>query len=238
MSDPIAEQAARRGVTRLCHLTPFLNLVHITREGGLLSTAELQSKERAAFDPQDLLRLDGHPDHICCSIQYPNVWYLRSRRQNATPLQRLFPAWVCLLIDPSYLWADDALFCHRNAAAGSGSYIAAGADAFAAMYDDVVDGSRGPVHRDHKAESCPTDDQAEVLIPKRIPLDNANHVVVADESQARRIYAGLELIGAPVEKLSWTIAPEFFSIAMSRTLRAGHVPVEIPWDAGVMNAAN
>jgi hypothetical protein len=238
VSDAVAQQATRRAVTRLCHLTPFRNLLHIASEGALLSTAELQSNERAAFEPQDLARLDGHPDHICCSIQYPNVWYLRSKRLNSTPLQRLFPDWVCLLIDPSYLWVDGTLFCHRNAAAGWGSYLAAGPDAFAGIYNDVVLGAKGSISRNQKPENCPTDDQAEVLVPKRIPLEDANHIVVADESQARRTYTGLELIGAPVQKLRWTIAPEFFAVALSGTLRAGHLPVEVPWNAEVMHAAN
>ena len=237
MSEPIAEQAVRRGVTRLCHLTPFRNLLHIARDGALLSTQELRSDERAAFQPQDLARLDGHHDHICCSIQYPNVWYLRSKRRETKPLQLLFPDWVCLLIKPSYLWADGALFCHRNAASGSGAFLAAGPDAFAAMYDDIVYGARGPTSRDHKPDSCPTDDQAEVLIPKRIPLEDANHVVVAEEAQARRIYTGLELIGAPVRELVWTIAPQLFEVSLSATLRGGHAPVEISWDPEVMNAA-
>jgi ssDNA thymidine ADP-ribosyltransferase, DarT len=238
LSDPIVEQATRRGVTRLCHLTPYRNLLHIAREGALRSTKELQSDERAAFEPQDLARLDGQPDHICCTIQYPNIWYLRSKRQGATPLQRLFPDWVCLLINPRYLWAKDTLLCHRNAAAGSGAYLAAGPGAFAAMYADVVSGAQGSTGRDEKPKSCPTDDQAEVLVPKLIRLEDANHVVVADAAQARRIYSGLELIGAPAQELRWTIAPEFFAVALSTTLRAGRTPVETPWDAEVMHAAN
>src|ERR1700722_3216987 len=103
VSTSILQQATQRGVTRLCHLTPLRNLVHIATTGALLSTAELTADERAAFDQQDLKRLDGHPDHICCSVQYPNIWYLRRKRWDATPLQKLFPAWVCLLIDPAYL---------------------------------------------------------------------------------------------------------------------------------------
>lgn len=238
MSDPIAEQAAQRGVTRLCHLTPFRNLLHIAREGALRSTMELQSDERAAFEPQDLERLDGHPDHICCTIQYPNVWYLRSKRRDATPLQRLFPDWVCLLIKPSYLSAGGTLFCHRNAAAGTGAYLAAGPAAFAAMYADVVPGARGPIGRDEKPRSCPTDDQAEALIPKQIAFEDASHLVVADDAQARRIYSALELIGVPAGELRWTIAPELFAVALSGTLRAGRSPDEIQWDTKVMHAPN
>ncbi|MHB8243439.1 MAG: DarT ssDNA thymidine ADP-ribosyltransferase family protein, partial [Solirubrobacteraceae bacterium] len=211
MTETVAQQATRRKITRLCHLTPLRNLLHIATEGALRSTAELDSDERAAFDQQDLLRLDRHPDHICCSVQYPNIWYLRRKRQQATPLQRLFPGWVCLLIDPSYLWVDGSLFCHRNAAAGSGAYLASGPEAFASIFADPVDGAGGPVYRDQKPDSCPTDDQSEVLVPKRIPLEHACEIVVADEAQARATYVGLELIGAPVRQLRWVVAPELFN---------------------------
>jgi hypothetical protein len=236
MNKAIAQEAYRRRVTRLCHFTPVRNLLHIATEGALRSTTELSTDERAVFDQQDLLRLDRHPGHICCSVQYPNIWYLRRKRRDATPLQRLFPRWVCLLIDPSYLAADGALFCHRNAAAGSGAYLAAGSDAFASIFADPVDGANGPIARDKKPNSCPTDDQAEVLVPKRIPIEHAREIVVSDEAQARANYVGLQLIGAPVDQLRWVIAPELFLPSLSGTLRAGRLPVEIPWDAEVMDA--
>lgn len=93
-ADPVTavrDLVVGRGVTRLCHLTPFVNLLQIAQGSSLRSVTELSQDHRAAFDQQDLERLDGHPDHISCSVQYPNVWYLRSRRRDATPLQRLSP---------------------------------------------------------------------------------------------------------------------------------------------------
>jgi hypothetical protein len=234
MTNSITEQVKERGVTRLCHLTPLRNLVHIASDGVIRCTQELTDDERSAFDQQDLVRLDRHPDHICCSVQYPNVWYLRQKLRNATPAQKLFPGWVCILIDPTVLSSDKALFCFRNAAAAAGSYLAAGPDAFAGLYAETVIGSRGPIGRDDKPQSCPTDDQAEVLVPNQIPLRHANHVVVADEDEARRTYIALEWTGAPVQELIWTIAPELFSVAMSSTLRSGNLPTETPWDPEVM----
>ncbi len=233
----IEQQVSVRGVTRLCHLTPVRNLLHIAAEGALRSTAELSADERATFDQQDLQRLDRHPDHICCSVQYPNVWYLRRKRGGATQLQRLFPGWVCLLIDPAYLGAEETLFCHRNAATRSGAYLASGREAFAAIYADPVDGATGLIDRALKPASCPTDDQAEVLVPKRIPIEHANQIVVADEPQARSSFVQLQLLGVPVHDLRWIIAPEFFSSSLSATLRSGELPDEIPWDQEVMSAS-
>lgn len=225
------------GITRLCHLTPFHNLLHIARGAGLRSTTDLTEDQRAVFDQQDLARLDGRPGHISCSIQYPNVWYLRSRRKEAGALPRLFPDWVCVLIDPRHLWREDTLFCHRNAAAGSGAYVAPGASALRGMFDEEVIGSGGRSWgRGAKPGNCPTDDQAEVLIHKEVPLQDANHIVVADEDQAGRVLAGLDAIGAPVELFEFTIAPLFFSSDMSTKLRRGLLPEERAWNAGAGHA--
>jgi len=40
--------ARRRGITRLCNLTPFQNLIHIARGEGLRSTLELAVDAREA----------------------------------------------------------------------------------------------------------------------------------------------------------------------------------------------
>jgi hypothetical protein len=225
----VAAFAAARGVSRLCHLTPLRNLVHIACGHGLLSTVELGA-DRAAYDPQDLLRLDGYPDHICCSVEYPNVWYLKGRRREATPLQTLFPSWVCLAIEPSHLGRADTLLCHRNAAAGAGRFVTSGIEGIEAMYAPNVIGSYGKTWtRDRKPKSCPTDDQAEVLIAKKIPLADARTVIVADESQARDAYVALELAQADVRAFAWIIAPELFETRMSDMLRRGFRPIERSW---------
>jgi hypothetical protein len=229
----VAEFAAAKGVTRLCHLTPLRNLVHIARGHGLLSTVEL-GEDRGVYNAQDLLRLDGYPDHICCSVEYPNVWYLKTRRRYPAPLQALFPNWVCLAIDPSHLGRTDTLLCHRNAAAGAGRFVTSGVQGIQAMYAPSVIGSYGNTWtRGRKPASCPTDDQAEVLIAKRIPLADASTVIVADEAQARDAYVALELAQADVRAFEWVIAPELFQTGMSDKLRRGARPVERPWTMGL-----
>jgi len=226
----IERLARRRGVTRLCHLTPFQNLIHIARGEGLRSTLELAADDRAAFTQQDLERLDGHPDHISCSIEYPNVWYLRQRRRRATPLQKLFPDWVCVLIKPHHLWREDTLVCFRNAAASSGAYVDSGPTAFEAMYADSAVGSGGRTYnRGAKPESCPTDDQAEVLVAKQIPLADADRVVVAETAQASRVLVGLDLLQVPPETFELIIAPKLFQISLSGALKTGRLPTEVPW---------
>jgi hypothetical protein len=229
LEDPIEAEAARRGISRLCHLTPLRNLLHIASGEGLRSVAELE-EDRAAFDQQDLERLDRRPDHISCSIEYPNVWYLRRRRTGATPLQRLFPDWVCLLIDPRYLWAPGTEFSPRNAAAGYGSHLKPGFEGFCEMYAEEVSGARGQRYgRDRKPDACPTDDQAEVMIEKQIALADAGTIVFADTDQAARSASALRLSGVSPGDFKFLLAPSFFDTGLSAMLRSGKEPVETPW---------
>jgi hypothetical protein len=227
----IQTEAARRAITRLCHLTPLRNLLQIATGAGLMSVTDLNADERAVFDQQDLSRYDNRPEHISCSVQYPNVWYLRSRRRDATPLQRLFPDWVCLLIDPRYLWQSGTEFCHRNAGTAGGSLLKPGYEAFTAMYGDRVIGSGGRTYiRSRKPIDCPTDDQAEVMIHKRIALTDARSVVVADDAQARRVTTAIRLAGGQVDAFDYFVAPDFFDIRLSGMLARGQRPVETRWD--------
>jgi len=226
----IKGEADRLGITRLCHLTPLRNLLHIASGEGLLSVAQLED-ERAVFDQQDLNRFDNNPDFISCSIEYPNVWYLRKRRKEATPLQRLFPEWVCLLIDRKYLWQPSTEFCPRNAAASGGTLLRPGYDAFCELYADRVTGAQGKDRgRGAKPKPCPTDDQAEVMIHRHIPLEDANTIVFADEEQATNNLGALRLLGVPIDSLDFLICPSFFETQLSPLLRSGRIPAEVPWN--------
>jgi hypothetical protein len=225
----IRADATRLGITRLCHLTPLRNLVHIASGEGLLSVTQLEA-ERAAFDQQDLNRYDNHPDYLSCSIEYPNVWYLRSRRREATPLQRLFPEWVCLLIDPKYLWSPKTQFCARNASAGGGEFLRPGYLAFRDLYADQILGAQGAARgRDRKPQSTPTDDQAEIMIQREIPLQDARTIVFADEEQASNNWGALRLLGVQEDSFKSLIAPDFFDVRLSSILRSGGIPAETPW---------
>ena len=117
--------AITRGITRLCHLTPSKNLVHIaTDPTGILASDELAADNKATFNRVDHQRLDGFQNHICCSIQYPNAWYLRNARRQ----DPLFHDWVILLVKADYLWRDGTKFSPRNAAASHGSLVSPGFD--------------------------------------------------------------------------------------------------------------
>ncbi|MGB7684857.1 MAG: hypothetical protein WBL45_03655 [Solirubrobacterales bacterium] len=123
MSDveAIRTEAERREISRLAHFTPTRNLVHIvTSSDGLKSTTMMSEEERSEFNQQDLQRLDRHPDHISCTIEYPNSYYYRKKRRSARGEERLFPNWVCLLLLPKHLWRETTLLCPHNAAGWGG----------------------------------------------------------------------------------------------------------------------
>jgi hypothetical protein len=238
VNEDVRREVERRGITRLCHLTPSRNLVHIVTGDGLLSTAQLSESERRVFNQQDLERLDEHPDHISCSIEFPNVWYLRQRRREARGADRLFPDWVCVCIEPYHLWRDDTLFCPRNAAAARGRLVAGGIATLHTLFADRVDGARGQTftRTPERAPACPTDEQAEVLVYRRIPLEDVQQIVIADESQAKRTFIALEQLKVPPDRFQYAICPEFFHPdALAQLLRRGERPVEAAWDHRSLN---
>ncbi|WFT88406.1 DarT ssDNA thymidine ADP-ribosyltransferase family protein [Rhizobium leguminosarum] len=222
MNEAISEALKARRITRLCHFTPSRNLQHIAAGRiGVLSTASLQGEERAAFNQTDLERLDGRTTHICCSIEFPNAWYFDKARSK----EKLFPDWVVLLISPQYLTQDGTLFCPRNAAAQYGRHIVEGFDGFNSVFAPTVTGtgnvkrSRNQLHR----SSCPTDEQAEVLIYDRVLLSDLIGVAVASEEQARTERARLRVNGVDPDQFRFVIAPQMFDkYALSKVIRDGH----------------
>lgn len=228
MKEAIRVSAQTRGITRLCHFTPSRNLGHIaTQSMGVLATQHLLDDEKAILNPTDLERLDGYPDHVCCSIQYPNAWYFRKAQEK----ERLFRDWVVLLIAAHYLWLPGTKFSPRNAAANSGRSVRSGAEAFEALFAPHIEGAKGMTFQRLPSHPLwlPTDEQAEVLIPDRIHRQDILGVVVRDRSQARREAARLEDLNEPVPRIF--IAPQFFSAGeLSRSLRSGHLPAEEEYD--------
>ncbi|MEA2602289.1 MAG: hypothetical protein QOF89_3281 [Acidobacteriota bacterium] len=224
MNSAIREGVQKRGITRLCHFTPSRNLVHITTDpNGLLASARLKDDEKTVFNATDRTRLDGFPDHVCCSIQYPNAWYFRKARDN----ESLFADWVVLLLKPDHLWAPGTKFCPRNAAASYGSGVAEGERAFESMFAASVTGAYNKTYTRLTTHPTwlPTDEQAEVLIPDRVAREDVLGVAVADESQAKREHARLTQL--LVEAPPIVIAPDFFQPSrLSAKLRAGRVPAE------------
>lgn len=231
-SAALAERLRLHKITRLCHLTPSRNLVHIACEGGISSTGLLESEEGAVFTPQDRLRLDQRRSHISCSIQYPNAWYFRQKK-NPGGEAGIFKDWVVLGLDPRCMLRPNTLFCPENAAGSGGANLQGGPEGFDAMYADlVVDSAKRTFSRENsRLEPCPTNDQAEVMIADRIPLEDIESIFVPDTAQAARVHAQLEQVGADPNGFGYMIAESFFNPRrMSAEIRKGVAPAEIPWN--------
>ena len=225
MNHRVKKAAMARGITRLCHLTPSRNLLHIATDSrGILASDRLAADREAPFNPMDEQRLDGFPDHVCCSIQYPNAWYLSKVRQQDT----IFPDWVVLLIKPDYLWYSGTKFSPRNAAAGYGGHVLEGVNGFRNMFAENTPGAGGRTFYrgiNHPA-FLPTDEQAEVLIPNVVARDDIIGVVVQDKDQAKREAVRMETLG--VQLPQYFVAPDLFDPRrLSAILRSGRLPSEV-----------
>jgi len=229
MIEQIKQEVELRGITRLCHFTPSRNLVHIlTGITGILATKKLQKDERCVFTPTDLERFDRHEAYICCSIEYPNAWYFDIAKSK----DELFKDWVILFINPKYLWLSGTRFCPRNAAWGYGRSVAEGKEAFLSMFAQSVPGAgnRTFTRSDTRLACCPTDDQAEVLIPDQIGTADILAIAVPTETQAKNEAARLRILGVPGDRFNFVIAPTLFDKqSLSNSIRWGKRPIEKHW---------
>ena len=233
----VSEILARHGVSRLCHFTPSRNLSHIATDGYLRPTRDLADDVRAVYNPTDLSRFDGHPELICCSLQYPNPYYFAVARQNNAT--RLFADWVVLLLDPDLCNASQTLYCTGNASRNRGRGAQLGAAGLSALYAPSVAGSSGTYNRTPTHMSCcPTDLQAEVLIPGPVDVDDILGVVVSSAAQAATETVRLRQLGSssalslPADRVRWVVAPTFFRKAeLVAAIHSGRRPAELEWSA-------
>jgi hypothetical protein len=223
----VSEALQAVGLTRLAHFTPAKSLPHILRQGFIRSSKDLAENAPEFFDPTDRERFDEHPDHVCCSLEFPNGYYLAQAR--VKPSFQNFPDWVCLLLDPKLLLREDVLFAPCNAAKGRGAYLKSGGGALLGCYSNPSQPggwTRGPAHHPR----APTDLQAEALVPGPIELSHLLGIVVSSDAAAANEVDRLNLVAADAAGVSWIVAPTFFRREeLSSRLRFGGEIEEKPW---------
>ena len=222
--DLIRGEAQRREISRLCHLTQSRKLPHIMGSpGGLNSVEWLKKHAPDCLDQNDPQRLDGFPDHICCSVEYPNVWYWREARQR----EAIFKDWIVMLISPEVIWRPHTRFCYRNAGSQGGALGKEGYEAFASMFAPTVSGARGIAfpRTPYFLPCCPTDGQAEVQVYQRIEAEMILGIAVQSEEQARREHNRLAALGleSPVK---WVVCSDMFSDGWRSCVTKGIRPKE------------
>lgn len=202
-------------------------LAKILTDGALRGRADLERNATGSLAPTDPDRFDGHPDKICCSFQYPNVYY--QNRAAAKPEQRNYEGWVCLLLDPVLASWEGTLFSPYNAAKNRGMHLSPGVDAlrscFAAKVGDRV---RRPSHH----PQAPTDLQAEIQVPGPIPLSYVRGMVLKDPTDATNQHLNLRYTGdlARTVDINWYTSPLLFDKERLRVaIHHGEVEAESRW---------
>ena len=168
----IMDEVARRGITRLCHFTHLSSFRQIVDDKAALSTQVL-ARRRPTAAVNDQQRLDGHLDYISCSLTFPNLWVLDAYRERGHRTDE----WVVLLLKKMPLWQPSTKFSPVNAATAFGAHVADGVEGLVSMFQPRPP-SVHPIYRGAQhLKSCPTDNQAEVLVSKAILADEVIGVV-------------------------------------------------------------
>lgn len=204
MSEKIRLDVLRRDIRRLCHFTSSANLLHVLQSRLLKDRATLDREENVVVNPTDEMRLDGHREAICCSVEYPNTYYM----DIAIKKQILFEGWVILLLKPDLLWSPDALFCEKNAAAGNGALIKSGELGYNAMFPASA---MGYPRKATQLLCSPTDLQAEVLIPGPVPLSQVVGMIMRSEEQVQTELVRWETVGIERPDVPIYISPTLYS---------------------------
>ncbi len=208
------------GVTRLCHFTKLQSLAHIlASEDGVLASSSIRQDTK---NVTDMGRYDGELDYVCCSIEYPNSWFLDKAKQK--DVNRVFREWVVLYIDLDILNRRPAKFCPCNASRSSGAYIRSDMENVGAIFAPAVPTFRHP-RSQQMLPCCPTDGQAEILIKGSIPRDFIIGIVTGNSEIAGQVYAMMKT--CKINLIMLYNAPGVLSTAWSNLVRTGHRPSEI-----------
>lgn len=176
------EYLESRGSTRLCHFTRFQNLPHIlASEKGILASNMLKDEWKVVNDKE---RYDGATDHVCCSIEYPNVKFLYSaKKRNPDPI---FDEWVIICISLDILDNRELKFSPSNAAKGCGRHIFDDENQINKLFNTTV---FEVTRKLNLLECCPTDIQAEILVKNNIPKEYICGIIVSNKDMANRVTA-------------------------------------------------
>ena len=191
------------GIQRLCHFTRVQFLPEIFRNRRISPTSDLLRRNSGCIR-NDVFRRDAHLECVSCSIQYPNLWLLDKFRCRYPDAE-----WVVLVLKPDRLWGEGTLFSPVNAAKDNGEYLRDGIAGFNAMFDMHPPSSFSSFRGHTHLSSCPTDNQAEVLVPGAIPIAEVTDVLVGTEGLCSRVHDEIQSLPAEHQPLL-VLNPEFF----------------------------
>lgn len=207
-----------RKVTRLCHFTKFQNLVHIINSpNGILATSFIDENKHVI----DHTRADNQLDYVCCSIEYPNSWYLKKAIDRN---EDIFNDWVVLYINPEIVNKRTIKVSECNAARNSGAFIKTGDyKSLEQLFDHKVASFEYP-RTDKMLMSCPTNSQAEIMIWHDIPRDYISGIAVGNNNMAERVYGMLKVLS--IKGIDIFISPDVISKKWRTLVQNGCRPLE------------
>lgn len=210
----------KHGVTRLCHFTNLQSLSHILLSpDGIMATSRINSD---MLNQVDDLRADGELDYVCCSIEYPNSWYLDKAKERNK--DEIFRDWAIMYIMPEIVKIRDIKVCECNAAKENGKYIRRGDDESIENLFAMKVNSFKYQRTDSMLSACPTNAQTEILIKDGIPREYIKGIVVGNEETARMVYAMRKTLG--VETIELFISPEVITTEWRAFVQKGVRPQE------------
>ncbi|MEI8141005.1 MAG: DarT ssDNA thymidine ADP-ribosyltransferase family protein [bacterium] len=205
-SAELEQEVMARGITRVTHFTPSINLLSIFQQGDLLSRNQLAGV--VANHPElhlndfieinDKLRLDKKPDYINLSIEHPNHLLLARFRQAC---REWCDSWCVIAVQPRCIFYVDTLFSVGNAASSYAKScgISGSVSAFRALFEDRIEASNlnssRSLTRDNLRPCMPTDVQAEVLVKDRLSTADFIALYFETNEHMQRARGALSLFG-------------------------------------------
>lgn len=215
------ERLKSHAVSRLCHFTKLQNLTHIlATEEGIIASGSIRQDTK---NVNDTARYDGELNHVCCTIEYPNSWFLSSAIKNNA--DEIFRDWVVLCIDLKVLLVRSAKFCECNASKAYGQFIQNELENIDQLFADRVPSFLYP-RTAKMLPCCPTNGQAEILIKDNIPRRYISKIIVGNLDIAKRVYAMQNIFD--ISEIPIYIAPDVLSPSWSAMIKQGVRPQEQP----------
>lgn len=213
------ERLKCRGVSRLCHFTKLQGLTKIlATEEGIIASSLIRQDSKNVNDND---RYDGELNHVCCTIEYPNSWFLSTAIKSNE--DRVFREWVVLCIGLEILLVRSAKFCECNASKNYGRLIQDDFEKIDEIFANNVSSFKYP-RTAEMLSCCPTNGQAEILIKDNIPRKYITRIIVENSDVAKRIYAMQEFY--EISKIPIYIAPDVLSPSWSSMVKKGIRPQE------------
>jgi hypothetical protein len=197
-------EVMRRGITRVVHFTPSINLISIFGQEALLSreqlkrlTVEYPDLHLADYvEINDQLRLDHLNDFLNLSIQHPNHWLFKKFRESC---RNWCDSWCVIALTTECLWFADTMFSIGNAASSYSKRHGINGlfTTFCSLFQDkVIAGNmynQRVLTRTNLADCHPTDAQAEVLVKTHIPSNCITAIFFETQEEASRSRAAISL---------------------------------------------